>query len=192
MLSFIRSIQERDEAQPTTFEVILAYPGFHIMTLFHPVAHLLWRYHFKALARFWAYVGRFITGIEIHPGAQIGKNLFIDHGTGVVIGQTAIIGDDCRFYHNVTLGGKGETRDDRRHPHVGNHVTIGAGATVLGPVHLQDHAKVGANALVVIDVPAHMTAIGNPARLIGTPPNDHACYGLPDGDLPRRSPDRPL
>lgn len=180
VIRFIRSIQLRDEAKPTFFEVVLAYPGFHIMTLFHPVAHVLWLLKLRALARFWAYIGRFITGIEIHPGATIGRNLFIDHGTGVVIGQTAVIGDDCRLYHNVTLGGKGHMIEGRRHPRIGHHVTIGAGATVLGPIHVQDHAKIGANALVVIDVPASMTAIGNPARLVGAPPSDESCYGLPD------------
>lgn len=182
-MNLLQSIRARDEAKPTAMEVILAYPGFHIMTLFHPLAHWLWGLNLRALARLWSYVGRFITGIEIHPGATIGQNLFIDHGTGVVIGQTAIIGDNCRLYHNVTLGGRGgETHSERRHPKLGNDVVIGAGAQVLGAVTIGDGAYVGAASMVMIDVPPGLAAIGNPARLIAK--KGVGAYGMVDGDIP--------
>ena len=181
---FIESIRKRDEAKPTFMEVILAYPGFHIMVLFHPAAHFLWKVNLRALARLWAYIGRFLTGIEIHPGAVIGKNLFIDHGTGVVIGETSIIGDDCRLYQGVTLGGKGVVIEGRRHPQLGNRVTVGAGAHVLGALTLGNDSKVGANSLVTIDVPDNMTAVGSPARLVGVLSSTKAGYGLPDGETP--------
>ena len=183
ILGFIRSIQQRDEAKPTTMEVVLAYPGFHVMVLFHPLAHFLWGIKLFAIARIWASIGRFITGIDIHPGATIGKNLFIDHGTGVVIGQTAIIGDDCRLYHCVTLGGRGGDRSGRRHPIVGNRVIIGAGATVLGSITIGNDAKIGANSLVLKDVPDEYTAMGNPARLLGKIPTDHCHYGISDYEI---------
>ncbi|GEM_PF-1368731 len=207
--SLLASIRARDEARPTVMEVILAYPGFHIMVVFHPVASFLWRYNLRALARFWAYVGRFVTGIEIHPAAKIGRNFFIDHGTGVVIGETAIIGDECRIYHGVTLGGRGgpsvpdgdaalpnvngtdsslrangATPSPRRHPHIGCHVTIGAGAQVLGPITVEDHAKIGAGAVVTKDVPCGATAIGNPANIVKRPTDGECPYGLPEGETP--------
>lgn len=189
-MSLLQSIRARDEAQPTAMEVILAYPGFHIMTVFHPVAAFLWRYELRALARLWAYVGRFVTGIEIHPAARIGRNLFIDHGTGVVIGQTAIIGNECRLYHGVTLGGRGNVVENgeggvvRRHPKIGDHVVIGAGAQVLGPITVEDHAKIGANAVVTKDVPCGATAVGNPANIVRRPPDEDCPYGLPAGETP--------
>ena len=168
MMDFIRHIQARDDARPTVMEVILAYPGFHIMTVFHPPAHALWKMNLRALARFWSYAGRAFTGIEIHPAAVIGKNLFIDHGTGVVIGQTAVVGDGCLLYHGVTLGGRGgHPPGARRHPALGSNVTVGAGAQLLGPITVGDGAKIGANAVVTADVPAGVTAVGNPARLVG-------------------------
>lgn len=181
---FIDSIRKRDEAKPTFWEVVLAYPGFHIMVLFHPLAHALWKMKFRALARFWAYMGRLLTGIEIHPGAVIGKNLFIDHGTGVVIGETAIIGDDCRLYQGVTLGGKGIVIEGRRHPQLGDRVTVGASTLVLGALTIGNDAKIGAHSLVTIDVPANVTAVGSPARLVGILPSAKAGYGLPDGETP--------
>jgi serine O-acetyltransferase len=182
-MSLLQSIQERDEAKPTAMEIILAYPGFHIMTLFHPVAHWLWTLELRALARFWSYLGRLFTGIEIHPGATIGKNLFIDHGTGIVIGQTAIIGDNCRLYHGVTLGGRGgERHGNRRHPKLGNDVIIGAGAQVLGAVTLSDNTHIGSGSIVTFDVPPGMAAIGNPARLIAN--KNIGSYGIPDGEIP--------
>lgn len=165
MLDFIKSIQSRDPAHPTFFEVVLAYPGFHILTLFHPAAGLLWRYGLRALARFWANIGRILTGIEIHPQAKIGKNVFIDHGMGVVIGQTAEIGDECTIFHGVTLGGKGG--GEKRHASVGSRVMIGAGAQLIGPVVIGDDVKIGAGAVVLKDVPDGVTVVGNPARVIG-------------------------
>lgn len=163
-MSLLKSIQMRDPAKPTTFEVVLAYPGFHMLTLFHPVAQLLWKYELRALARFWANIGRILTGIEIHPQAQIGKNLFIDHGMAVVIGQTAVIGDDCTIFHGVTLGGKGAA--EKRHATVGDRVMIGAGAHLIGPIVVGNDAKIGAGAVVVKDVAAGATVVGNPARAI--------------------------
>jgi serine O-acetyltransferase len=186
MTGLLRHIQQQDDARPTIGEVIFAYPGFHIMTIFHPVAHFLWNYKLRALARFWSYVGRLFTGIEIHPGAQIGKNMFIDHGTGVVIGQTAIIGDNCLLYHGVTLGSRGHhAPGEKRHPTLGNNVVIGAGAQVLGPITVGDDARIGSNAVVTVDVPPCFTAVGNPARLVaGKKDGEYCAYGLPDGDIP--------
>lgn len=180
----IRTIRTKDEAQPSVLEVILAYPGFHILVLFYPLSRILWSLELRALARLWAHIGRMLTGIEIHPGAKIGRNLFIDHGFGVVIGQTAVIGDECRLYHNVTLGSKGDTIDGRRHPVLGDHVIVGAGAQVLGPITIGNNAKIGASAVVTSDIPADVTAIGNPARLVGKLVSAHAAYGLPDGTVP--------
>lgn len=164
MMDLIKSIQVRDPARPTFLEVVLAYPGFHIMTIFHPLAQFLWSMELRALARFWANIGRILTGIEIHPEAKIGKNVFIDHGMGVVIGQTASIGDGCTIYHGVTLGGKGD--GEKRHATVGANVLLGAGAHLIGPVVIGDNAKVGAGAVVVKDVPAGKTVVGNPAKEI--------------------------
>lgn len=161
-MSLIESIQRRDPARPTFFEVVLAYPGFHIMFLFHPLAQFLWSMELRALARFWANIGRILTGIEIHPQARIGKNLFIDHGMGVVIGQTAVIGDDCTIFHGVTLGGKGD--GEKRHATVGDRVMIGATAQLIGPVVIGNDVKIGAGAVVLKDVPSGKTVVGNPAR----------------------------
>lgn len=184
MFELIKSIRQRDEAEPTFMEVVLAYPGFHAMTLFHPVAHFLWSLNLRAIARLWSAIGRWITGIEIHPGATIGKNLFIDHGTGTVIGQTAVIGDNCRLYQSITLGGRGKVINGRRHPILEDGVTIGAGAHVLGPVIIGKNAKVGAGSLVTMDVPPDTTAIGNPARLVGHLDSVSSAYGLPEGEVP--------
>jgi serine O-acetyltransferase len=127
---------------------------------------MFWNWGWKFIARFISQIVRWWTLIEIHPGATIGDRLFIDHGAGVVIGETAIIGDDCTFYHGVTLGGQGDTKDGRRHPQIGNGVVIGAGAVILGPITVGDNAKIGAGAVVVKDVPASATAVGVPARNI--------------------------
>lgn len=182
-MSLIESIRRRDPAAPTLFEVVLGYPGFHAMTLFHPFAQFLWRYELRALARFWANIGRIMTGIEIHPQAQIGKNLFIDHGAGVVIGQTAIIGDNCTIYQGVTLGGKGNGGPgEKRHPTIGDDVVIGAGAYVLGPITVGSNARVGAGAVVTADVEAGVTVVGNPARTIKRPAGEDCAYGLPEGE----------
>ena len=166
MQDFIKSIQKRDPAQPTFFEVILAYPGFHAVGM-HRVSNFLWKQNLRALARFWAHLSRWVTGIEIHPGATIGKNLFIDHGMGVVIGQTAIIGDNVTMYQGVTLGGKGGTEKPiKRHPTIEDGAIIGAGAQILGDITVGKNAKVGASSIVTGDVPAGCTVVGNPARLV--------------------------
>ncbi len=180
-MSLVASIQKRDPAAPTYFEVVLGYAGFHSMVIFHPLASCLWQMNLRALARFWANIGRIVTGIEIHPAAQIGKNLFIDHGSGVVIGQTAIIGDDCTIYQGVTLGGKGNgLAGEKRHPTVGNNVTIGAYAQILGPITVGDYARIGANAVVTKNVEDHATMVGNPARYIGKSKEIPAPYGMPE------------
>jgi serine O-acetyltransferase len=160
----IAVVFERDPAARTTWEVITCYPGFHAM-LVHRLSHRLWNAELKWLARFVSHLGRWLTGIEIHPGARIGRRFFIDHGMGVVIGQTSEIGDDCTLYHGVTLGGT-SWNPGKRHPTLGNGVVIGAGAKVLGPILIGDGAKIGSNAVVVKPVPAGATAIGIPARVV--------------------------
>ena len=160
----IAVVFERDPAARTRWEVVTCYPGFHAL-LFHRLAHRLWDFEWKWLARFVSHLARWFTGIEIHPGAKIGRRFFIDHGMGVVIGETAEIGDDCTLYHGVTLGGTSWNKG-KRHPTLGNGVVIGAGAKVLGPVTVGEGAKIGSNAVVVKDVPAGATAIGIPARLV--------------------------
>lgn len=178
MLELVKSIQQRDPAQPTFLEVILAYPGFHAVGL-HKVSHALWKLNLKALGRLWSHLSRLLTGIEIHPAARIGKNLFIDHGMGVVIGGTAIIGDNVTLYHGVTLGGKGGAGTGKRHPTLEDDVTVGAGAQVLGDITVGQDAKVGANAVVTKDVPSGCTAVGNPARLLTCKKDDGRAYGMP-------------
>lgn len=160
----IASVFDRDPAARSTFEVITCYPGVHAR-IFHRMAHVLWRSGFKWLARFVSHIGRGLTGIEIHPGATIGRRFFIDHGMGVVIGETAEIGDDVTLYHGVTLGGT-SWREGKRHPTLGNGVIVGAGAKILGPINVGDNAKIGSNAVVVKDVPAGATAAGIPARIL--------------------------
>ena len=155
---------ERDPAARSTWEVITCYPGFHAL-LIHRIAHRLWRLRLRWLARFVSHASRFLTGIEIHPGAAIGRRVFIDHGMGVVIGETAEIGDDCTLYHGVTLGGTTWNKG-KRHPTLGRGVVIGAGAKLLGPFAVGDGARIGSNAVVVKDVPAGATAVGIPARVI--------------------------
>ena len=176
------SIRERDAAKPTALEVVLCYPGFHTMVLFYPLAHFLWRKKFRVLGRFWSQIGRLVTGIEIHPGAVIGKNLFIDHGMGVVIGETAEIGDDCTIYHSVTLGGTGNAKGGKRHPTIGNGVMIGSGAQVLGAIRIGDGARIGANSVVTKPVPEKVTVMGIPARMICKARDGFAAYGLPDAE----------
>lgn len=180
MLELIRSIQERDPARPTFFEVLFAYNGFHAV-VWHRAAHALWNCKLKALARITANLGRMFTGVEIHPGAKIGKNLFIDHGTGIVIGQTAIVGDNVMLYHDVTLGGVGGAPHEKRHPTIDDGAMIGAGAQVLGNIVVGKGAKVGANSVVIKDVPPGATAIGIPARVLQCKGEGRA-YGLPDGE----------
>src|SRR6266487_4001645 len=160
----IACVFERDPAARSTWEVITCYPGFHAL-LIHRVAHRLWRMKLSWLARFVSHVSRFLTGIEIHPGARVGRRVFIDHGMGVVIGETAELGDDCTLYHGVTLGGTTWNKG-KRHPTLGRGVVVGAGAKLLGPIVVGDGAKIGSNAVVVKDVPAGATAVGIPARVI--------------------------
>ena len=162
----IQSVFERDPAARTSWEVLTCYPGVHAM-IAHRLAHWLWANQLRWLGRFVSHLGRFFSGIEIHPGATIGRRFFIDHGMGVVIGETAVIGDDVTLYHGVTLGGTSWNKG-RRHSTLENGVVIGAGAQVLGPIKVGERAKVGSNAVVVKDVPAGTTAVGNPARIIDT------------------------
>ena len=163
----IRAVLERDPAARNGVEVLFTSPGLRAL-FWHRVANRLWRNNWKLLARMVAYRSRRITGIEIHPGATIGRRLVIDHGMGVVIGETAIIGDDCLIYHGATLGGKkpGDRQhtEGRRHPQIGSDVTVGAGACILGDVSVGDGARVAAQAVVVNDVPAGALAVGIPAK----------------------------
>lgn len=160
----ISVVFDRDPAARSTFEVVTTYPGFHAI-VFHRVAHRLWRGGFKWLARWLSHWGRWLTGIEIHPGATIGRRVFIDHGMGVVIGETAEVGDDCTLYHGVTLGGTSWNKG-KRHPTLMNGVVVGAGAKILGPITLGPNCRVGSNAVVVKDVPEGATAVGIPARIL--------------------------
>ncbi len=161
---YLQSVYARDPAARSAFEVLTTYPGVHALAL-HRLAHRLWRWHLKWLGRVVAQFARWLTGIEIHPGARIGRRFFIDHGMGVVIGETAEIGDDCTLYHGVTLGGT-TWRKEKRHPTLGNNVVIGAGAKVLGPITVGDNARIGSNSVVVKDVPAGATVVGVPGRVI--------------------------
>jgi serine O-acetyltransferase len=160
----ISCVFDRDPAARTTWEVLTCYPGFHALTL-HRVAHWFWGHGLRWLARFISHFSRWITGIEIHPGATIGRRVFIDHGMGVVIGETAEIKDDCTLYHGVTLGGTSWNKG-KRHPTLMPGVVIGAGAKVLGPITIGQGAKIGSNAVVVRDVPDGATAVGIPARIV--------------------------
>ena len=155
---------QRDPAARNYFEILTTYPGVHALIL-HRLAHFLWSIKLKLIARIFSHLARIFTGIEIHPGAQIGRRFFIDHGMGVVIGETAIIGDDCTLYHGVTLGGT-TWKKGKRHPTLKNNVVIGAGAKVLGPITLGNNSKVGSNAVVVTDIPNDSTAVGIPAKII--------------------------
>jgi serine O-acetyltransferase len=164
----IACVFERDPAAQSVFEVLTTYPGVHAV-LIHRLSHFIWNAGFLWLARFIAHICRWLTGIEIHPGAQIGRRIFIDHGMGVVIGETAIIGDDCTLYHGVTLGGTTWTKG-KRHPTLHNGVVIGAGAKVLGPIEIGTGARVGSNSVVLKAVPAGATVVGIPSHIIGTHP----------------------
>ncbi|MFM0740317.1 serine O-acetyltransferase [Paraburkholderia xenovorans] len=161
----IATIRERDPAARSAWEVLTCYPGLHALVL-HRLAHACWRAQRRWLARFVSQMARFMTGIEIHPGATLGRRVFIDHGMGVVIGETAEIGDDCTIYQGVTLGGTSLTRGAKRHPTLERGVIVGAGAKVLGGFTIGADAKIGSNAVVTKPVPARGTAVGNPARII--------------------------
>ena len=160
----LRAYQARDPAARSRLEIFLLYPGVHAL-IFHRVSHWLWRHRLRFLARLNSQLARHCTGIEIHPGATIGRRLVMDHGMGVVIGETTEIGDDCLIYHGVTLGGTGKDQG-KRHPTLGNNVLIGAGAKVLGPFSVGDNARIAANAVVLSEVPEDATAVGIPAQIV--------------------------
>lgn len=159
------SVRERDPAARSVWEVLTCYPGVHAL-VFHRFAHAAWRRNFRWTGRFISHIGRFLTGIEIHPGAVIGRRVFIDHGMGVVIGETAEVGDECTIYQGVTLGGTSLYRGEKRHPTLGKRVVVGAGAQVLGGFSVGDEARIGSNAVVIKPIPPGATAVGNPARII--------------------------
>ena len=167
----IAVVFERDPAARSTWEVLTCYAGLHALVWHRNVINPLWRHGFLWLARWLAQWGRWFTGIEIHPGATIGRRVFIDHGMGIVIGETAVIGDDCTLYHGVTLGGTSWNKG-KRHPTLGRSVVVGAGAKILGPIEIGDDAKVGSNAVVVRDVPPGATAVGIPARVVSAEERD--------------------
>ena len=160
----LAAYQRRDPAARSKLEIFLLYPGVHAV-LYHRVAHWLYRHRRFFLARCVSQWSRFWTGIEIHPGAQIGRRLVIDHGMGIVIGETAEIGDDCLIYHGVTLGGTGKDQG-KRHPTLGNNVMVSAGAKVLGPFKVGDNARIASNAVVLSEIPSDATAVGVPARVV--------------------------
>jgi serine O-acetyltransferase len=184
----LQSIKDRDPAARSLVEVALLYPGVRAL-FFHRIANAFWHARLYFLARLVSEIGRWLSAIEIHPGATLGRRLFIDHGTGVVIGETAVVGDDVTLYHGVTLGGIATaTPAGRRHPVVEDKVIIGAGAQVLGPITVGAGARVGANAVVVKDVPAGVTVVGIPAQVAlpraATKPETFVPYGSPCDDLP--------
>ena len=185
----IRNIIERDPAARNGWEVLTCYPGLHAIVA-HRWAHACWRMGLKWLGRFIAHLARIVTGIEIHPGAAIGRRVFIDHGFGVVIGETAVVGDNCTIYQGVTLGGTTLVAGTKRHPTLERGVIVGAGAQVLGAFTVGEYAKIGSNAVVVKPVPAGATAVGNPAHLVRKEEQVRsaqmfAAYGVtPNGDDP--------
>lgn len=158
-----KNILEKDPASRNILEVIILYPGFHAL-VFHKLSHFLYKKKCFFLARLISQIARFFTGIEIHPGAKIGRRLFIDHGMGIVIGETATIGNDCTIYHNSTLGGTGKDKY-KRHPDIGNNVMVGSGAKVLGPIKIGNNVKIGANAVVLHDIPSNNTVVGIPEKI---------------------------
>lgn len=175
----IRAAKERDPAKPTALQVVFAYPGVHAIWG-HRISHWLWNHRARLAARALGEVTRILTGVEIHPGAVLGSRLFIDHATGVVIGETAEVGDDVTIYHGVTLGGSG-TDAGKRHPTVGDRVTIGAGAKVLGAIKIGDDSRIGANAVVVKEVPSSAVVVGVPGQVIGrSRPGPSSSDDLPD------------
>ncbi len=175
----IQAYRLRDPAARSNLEVLLCYPGLHAV-LWHKMAHGLWRRGYRLPGRFASHLGRMMTGIEIHPAARIGRRLIIDHGMGVVIGETAEVGDDVYLYHQVTLGGTSSERG-KRHPTVGNGVIVGAGAKILGGITIGDNARVGANAVVVQPVAANETVVGIPARPVERDPTRRAMAAAPRG-----------
>jgi len=195
ILQDIQAILDRDPATRTKIEAVICSSGFHAI-LIHRVSHWLWKKNFLLTARILSQIARFLTGIEIHPGAQIGSGFMIDHGMGVVIGETTVIGDNVTLYHDVTLGGR-KLYDDhgkkiaKRHPTIGNNVTIGSGAQILGPIKLGDNVKIGSNAIVIKDIPANSTVVNTPAYIVqkATEPKQNFCaYGIePEKNTPAKS-----
>ena len=183
MNDFLQSIIDRDPAARSKLSLILTYPGVKAV-FFHRVANFFSTAKFHLIARIISQFSRFMTGIEIHPKAKIGKNLFIDHGMGVVIGETSIIGDNVTIYHNVTLGGispsidSDNQREVKRHPTLQDHVVVGSGAQVLGPITVRKNAKIGANAVVTKDVPENGVMVGIPAKNVGTASEEFKPYGI--------------
>lgn len=175
----IKAVFEHDPAAVSTLEILLAYPGFHARQ-FHRLAHTLFRWHVPVLPRLLSHISRFLTGIEIHPGAKIGEGFFIDHGMGVVIGETSEIGDNVTLYQGVTLGGTSHQRT-KRHPTLGSNVVVGVGAQLIGNITIGDNAKVGAGSVVVTSVPANATVVGVPGRVVAV--------RNPDTDTVERLPD---
>ncbi|MBA7561530.1 MAG: serine O-acetyltransferase [Dehalococcoidia bacterium] len=175
----IKAVFEHDPAAVNTLEVLLAYPGFHARQ-FHRIAHTLFRWHIPFLPRFISHISRFLTGIEIHPGAKIGEGFFIDHGMGVVIGETSVIGDNVTIYQGVTLGGTSHRRA-KRHPTLGDNVVVGVGAQLIGDITIGENSKVGAGSVVVSSVPANATVVGVPGRVVAV--------RNPDTDTVERLPD---
>ena len=167
----IQNVFEKDPAARSRLEVLTCYPGLHAIWL-HRIAHYFWKNGFRWLPRFISHCNRFLTGIEIHPGATIGRRFFIDHGMGVVIGETTEIGEDCTLYQGIVLGGT-TLEKKKRHPTLGNNVTIGSGDIVLGAIILGDGCKIGAGSVIIRDVPPGATAIGVPGRIVGAEPPDH-------------------
>lgn len=191
LIKDIDSVIARDPAARSRLEVVLTYPGFHAV-LWHRAAHWLWNRRWHLTARMLSHLSRLLTGIDIHPGARIGKRLFIDHGTGLVIGETSEVGDDVTLYQCVTLGGVAPSIDSaaqanrKRHPTLANSVIVGSGAQVLGPITLGEGARVGANAVVVSDVPPGATVVGIPARIVAprVSVGEFHAYGMPQGQMP--------
>ena len=183
MNDFLQSVIDRDPAAKSKLSVVLTYPGVKAV-LFHQLAHFFSVAKFDLIARMISQSSRFLTGIEIHPKAKIGKNLFIDHGMGVVIGETSEIGDNVTIYHSVTLGGiapsinSDSQRDVKRHPTLKNNVVVGSGAQVLGPIVVGENAKIGANAVVTKDVPENAVMVGIPAKNVGTTTKEFKPYGI--------------
>ena len=171
MKDYLESIKKRDPAAKSILSIILTYPGVKAV-FFHQISNFFYKAGFDLIARIISQTIRFFTGIEIHPGAKIGKNLFIDHGMGVVIGETSEVGDNVTIYHNVTLGGSSPSidserqRHEKRHPTIGNDVVIGSGAQIIGPIKVGNNARIAANAVVVKDVPENATMVGIPARAV--------------------------
>ncbi|MBT6096222.1 MAG: serine O-acetyltransferase [Rhodospirillaceae bacterium] len=189
----IAAYMERDPAAKGPAEIILCYPGFHAL-LFHKMSRWLWTHNFHLAGRFLSHVAKVLTGVEIHPGAEIGRRFVIDHGTGVVIGETAVIGDDVTLYHDVTLGGVAPSVDSaaqvgqKRHPTLEDGVIVGSGAQILGPINVGGHARVGANSVVTKDVPSSVTAVGVPAKAVMPRDREKArefqAYGTPSDGCP--------